>query len=220
MKRLVVVGRPMSIEYPSACVALAARFEVVMFDFLSIGDSVERLRGREIYAAIFRLRTAEPFLVALAALHESGTRLLHCVSRDSNCFQLPNDTQAQLGLCGCIDLGQPADSVVSQLEHIGATCNGAAHREWSTRRLQPFDARFANGAHLDELDIAIVDLIAHGLSDKQIAHALHYSEQTVRNRVSQILKKCDLDNRTMIGIARWRSSFNSYVMSEDVSSIQ
>jgi DNA-binding NarL/FixJ family response regulator len=46
----------------------------------------------------------------------------------------------------------------------------------------------------------ILRLLAQGLSNKEIAAQLHLSEKTVRNRVSEILSKLGLHNRTQAAI--------------------
>ena len=49
-----------------------------------------------------------------------------------------------------------------------------------------------------ERDIAA--LVAQGLDNRQIAARLFLSEGTVRNRISDILDKLALDNRTQLAI--------------------
>lgn len=48
----------------------------------------------------------------------------------------------------------------------------------------------------DDTDKEIVRLVAAGRSDREISDVLHYSNQTIRNRVSKILKQSDVSNRT------------------------
>lgn len=49
----------------------------------------------------------------------------------------------------------------------------------------------------------IVDLIAYGYPNRQIAQRLRVSEQSVKNLGSRILKKLGLENRTQVAIWRW-----------------
>ncbi len=46
----------------------------------------------------------------------------------------------------------------------------------------------------------IVKLIAEGASNKEIAARFHLSEKTVKNRVSEIIGKLGVDNRTQVAI--------------------
>ena len=51
----------------------------------------------------------------------------------------------------------------------------------------------------DSTDDEILRLIAIGLSDLEIAEAVYMSAQTIRNRVSQMLIRSGLSNRTQMG---------------------
>ncbi len=53
---------------------------------------------------------------------------------------------------------------------------------------------------LTELELRIIQLIGKGLSNKEIGSICCLSEGTVRNYISNILKKLDLKNRTQIAI--------------------
>ena len=52
----------------------------------------------------------------------------------------------------------------------------------------------------NEREINIIELIADGLSNKEIAAKLFLSEGTVRNYLSQILEKLGLHNRTQLAV--------------------
>ncbi|KGF13256.1 LuxR family transcriptional regulator [Peptostreptococcus sp. MV1] len=53
---------------------------------------------------------------------------------------------------------------------------------------------------LSEREIDILELIADGLSNKEIANRLYLSEGTIRNYISSILVKLDLRDRTQLAI--------------------
>lgn len=80
-----------------------------------------------------------------------------------------------------------------------AAFGGSPSRPDDNSRTAP---AFAEGLTQRERDIA--ELIAEGLDNREIAQTLFLSEGTVRNRISAILQKCDLRNRTQIAIAWWR----------------
>ena len=50
-------------------------------------------------------------------------------------------------------------------------------------------------------DLAVLDLIRIGLADNDIAEVLYLSPQTVRNRVSAMLRRAGLVNRTQMAWA-------------------
>jgi len=53
---------------------------------------------------------------------------------------------------------------------------------------------------LSKNEIKIIQMLGRGLSNKEITEELHFSEGTVRNYISSILKKLDLRDRTQIAI--------------------
>lgn len=57
---------------------------------------------------------------------------------------------------------------------------------------------------LTDRERVVIDLIAEGLDNKEIASELHLSEGTVRNHISMILAKLGLKNRTQVAVWAWR----------------
>ena len=77
----------------------------------------------------------------------------------------------------------------------------------ASRRARPAGPRPLPAAALEllsEREHAIVEQVAEGLDNKEIAAALYISEGTVRNHISSILAKMGLRNRTQIAIAYLR----------------
>ncbi len=60
-------------------------------------------------------------------------------------------------------------------------------------------------ASLTEREHAIVELVAEGLDNREIAARLYLSEGTVRNHISAILQKLDLKNRTQLVVCYYRA---------------
>lgn len=52
--------------------------------------------------------------------------------------------------------------------------------------------------YLDDTDRKIVTLVSVGYTDREIADILHYSHQVIRNRISQLLLRSGLRNRTQL----------------------
>lgn len=59
-------------------------------------------------------------------------------------------------------------------------------------------------AHLTRREKEVVELIAAGMSNRQIAEKLYLSDGTVRNYISLILEKTNLDHRTQIAVKYYR----------------
>lgn len=71
----------------------------------------------------------------------------------------------------------------------------------------PDDPRFA---HLTDREHDIVELVAEGLDNREIAAELFLSEGTVRNRISDILAKTNISNRTKLAI-EWLTSHDRHI---------
>ena len=57
---------------------------------------------------------------------------------------------------------------------------------------------------LNEREREILSLLANGLSNAEIAQALHLAEGTIRNYVSAIFTKLDVADRTRAAALAWR----------------
>lgn len=60
-------------------------------------------------------------------------------------------------------------------------------------------------AGLTKREIAIAQLVAEGMDNREISQQLFLSEGTVRNHISAILQKKNLSNRTQIAVMYYRS---------------
>ena len=58
---------------------------------------------------------------------------------------------------------------------------------------------------LTDREREVVELIAEGLDNREVAAAAYMGEGTVRNHISSILAKLRLRNRTQIAVAYWRA---------------
>jgi DNA-binding NarL/FixJ family response regulator len=53
---------------------------------------------------------------------------------------------------------------------------------------------------IDATDRKMLELLTRGYTDRQIASEVYLSLQTVRNRMSRLLQKFHLDNRTQLAL--------------------
>ena len=60
-------------------------------------------------------------------------------------------------------------------------------------------------AVLTPQEISLVEQVADGKNNKEIAEALHFSEGTVRNYISTILEKLDLRDRTQLAVYYYKN---------------
>lgn len=72
------------------------------------------------------------------------------------------------------------------------------------REPNPEDERLAR---LTEQERKILDLIAEGCTNRQIGQRLHLAEKTVKNYVSNMLSKLDMERRTEAAVFATRLEF-------------
>jgi DNA-binding NarL/FixJ family response regulator len=105
------------------------------------------------------------------------------------------------GVVEASGLDGPLEDFVAQLEGIvSAPSAGSSNRE--PELIDVYTSVFDSRAIVtqDAVDERIVNLVAEGLSDKQIGTAIGLSAQTVRNRISRMLTESGLRNRTELAV--------------------
>lgn len=66
--------------------------------------------------------------------------------------------------------------------------------------ISQLEHREADSFDLSDKELELIDRVAQGLSNREIAESLYLSEGTVRNRISVILEKLNLRDRTQLAI--------------------
>ena len=84
-------------------------------------------------------------------------------------------------------------------DRVAAGADEAAAHSVSTSTALPPTAPTAPD-RLTEREAAVLDLIAQGQSNRQIAVALHLAEGTVKNHVSRIMQKLQANTRTELAV--------------------
>jgi DNA-binding NarL/FixJ family response regulator len=109
----------------------------------------------------------------------------------------------------------PADDefIVRTLLHVLADCPSQHAQQKKVPAGDPIDNAFHDGL-IDDFDNRILCLLAAGGTNEEIAEALHYSNQTIRNRVSDLLKLLNLRNRTELSSA-WSQYLYSKAMRDN-----
>lgn len=117
---------------------------------------------------------------------------------------LDNVTKLQAAHNGFFDVADLRDSDQHLTMHLGEVGRGVsrltADTMWATI---PRPAPLPSMSHVaeDNTDGSILELIRIGLTDNDIAESLYLSPQTVRNRVSGMLRRAGLSNRTQMAWA-------------------
>lgn len=109
---------------------------------------------------------------------------------------LLHESPESLGFFGCIDLKLPAHDLVQGIRTLREKSMGV--REASAISMTMVDS---GSPCQDDIDRRMVAYITLGLSDREIAAKVHLSSQTVRNRVSRMLERAHVENRTQLAMA-------------------
>lgn len=103
-----------------------------------------------------------------------------------------------LGFDGYVDFKWPTRQIVRELARIQS--DRASLQVSNVRRIRPLSQDIEVHDELDSVERRIVAYITMGLSDREIAEKIHFSAQTVRNRVSRLLVKFHVCNRTQLAM--------------------
>lgn len=172
------LGIEIALEAPDAESLLAALpqrpVEVIVSDIRMPG-----MGGIGLIGALRELGDATP--VILLTTFDDSELLLRAVEAGAQGFLLkdasPEDLRAAI-------LRVAAGETLLQPVSLGPVRAG-----WSTPEATP-------GQRITEREQSILRLVAGGYSNKEIARALHLSEGTVKNYMSEILLKLDCRDRT------------------------
>jgi len=119
----------------------------------------------------------------------------------------PSDDDLQRALrCGASGIVPTQCDYAMLLRAIHAVARGElwANRRATARALErsfdPVTASEPLGARLTGKERQIVDEVGRGLRNKEIARRLGISEKTVKNHLSSIFRKLNVDNRFAVGL--------------------
>ena len=107
----------------------------------------------------------------------------------------------KLGAKGYI-IKQDFESIVPSLRavQIGQSVFGQDIVTKIPGLINQLEQRETDHFDLSDKELELIDRVAQGLSNREIAESLYLSEGTVRNRISVILEKLNLRDRTQLAI--------------------
>lgn len=105
---------------------------------------------------------------------------------------------AHRGIFDVVDLNSTASDIGVRLGSIHKGASTLDNDDLWLRVPRPKSAVDITTVPQDYTDMAILELVCIGYRDQDIAETLHYSVQTIKNRLGHMLKRSGLTNRTQL----------------------
>ncbi|MFN4219170.1 MAG: response regulator [Candidatus Bipolaricaulia bacterium] len=151
-------------------------------------------RGREGIEATRRITEHNPRIgVIMLTMERQDEYLIEAIKAGAKGYLLKNANSQEL-----IEAIRAVAAGEAQLDSAMARKVLEEFRRLSERR---------DAVHLTEREIEILQLVAQGASNKDIAKTLEISEKTVRNRLSVIFDKLHINNRTEAALYALREGY-------------
>lgn len=156
-------------------------------DVVLLDINLPQLSGIEVLRKI--RKSGEDIKVIMLTIHDDREYLLESLNAGANGYVL-KDAQSD-------DLIRAIETVYNGGSYVHPSLAGELFHEMNRQRI-----RKENGAGntLTRRESEVLRLIAEGQSNKGISDKLHISEKTVKNHVSSILRKLNLQDRTQAAI--------------------
>jgi DNA-binding NarL/FixJ family response regulator len=153
-------------------------------DVLLMDIRMEVMTGLEAAAVILAADQAARILFLTTFLDDEY--IIKALKLGAKGYLIKQDFESIVPSLRAVQIGQ---SVFGQdiVTKIPGLINQLEHRE-----TDHFD--------LSDKELELIDRVAQGLSNREIAESLYLSEGTVRNRISVILEKLNLRDRTQLAI--------------------
>lgn len=198
LARMVVIDRPDLVDGLGGLGPLAS-----LDTFLAFGPTVEAIRefgpdvlliGKVMSDLTFLSSLFSDYLDAAGA---GSAKVILAVRSPSNVVRI---RAAQSGYDDVVDLDLTMPAIVQAVTNVSRGENALdSDRLWRTIPRPVSRRRISLGevTH-DPVDEEILNLISLGLSDQEVAAVLYLSSQTIRNRISQMLIRSGMTNRTQL----------------------
>ena len=182
---------------------LYTKFALHAFDVLNLEEAVRVLSGVKVDIALLQFDMVEYLSPFIHLLFKNGCSIDHVVAVHEGPFRTSTKSVAARGLCGTVGLESCGTSTLGLLQTFVDQCPQHPTIPAFSERRNKVRAAMSAG-HVNETDILILGMIANGSPNEEIAQTLHFSNQTIRNRVSNLLLHVQVANRTELANA-WRT---------------
>lgn len=215
VKPLLVTGTHLVLAAPELVDAIRIQFDVEIIDFKNIEKNIQSLEGRAVAVFLARIEFFELFSFVASLLAPTGTTFAHCFAWGPEAPRWTPTELTQLGLCGFVDVREPRHENVLKMIAVCRSCEG--HPITLILDHPTFGEPVATdmSAAKERTDDEIADLVSRGFTDREISEMLHFSHQTTRNKISRVLSRSGLRNRTDLAIARLRHALQLFASQDD-----
>ncbi len=196
----LLVSRSWMNENDDTCSLLEGFFSIQSFNLLDPNQSIQSLLGVTITVALVRLELLDVLAPFVRQLEKKGFSIEHVVAINARSSEKFIN---QLGLCDCLEVNADDTTILDTLSGCARQClHHPTTPPFSERRDLMLSA--IRAGTVDETDMMILGMLVNGDPDEEIAQTLHFSNQTIRNRVSDLLHNVKVANRTQLANA-WRN---------------
>lgn len=150
-----------------------------------------------------QLKSERPGLavVVLTAYHDSQ-QVLHAMRAGASAYCVKDITPERL-------VTIIHDATAGYYTVAGQRMDEAALQQWMSTNVEAIAGSFAADSNehfvpLSPREMEILQYVTHGLSNKEIATRLRISQQTVKNHMTSILKKLNVQDRTQAAVTALR----------------
>jgi DNA-binding CsgD family transcriptional regulator len=187
---------------------LVSHFDIHTFDLMNLSHAFSALSTVNVSIALIRVELIDCLVPLARSLSAGGHPIAHTFGVQDGTWHSAEPILSGVGLCGVINLGASPSSISRHLLTVVDTCPQHPPESAFSERRDKVASSIAVD-RLDAVDLSILSLLAIGARDEEIAQSLHFSNQTIRNRVSIMLHVLDSKNRTELALAWHRYTIAS-----------
>lgn len=191
---IVVIGQCSDGEN-AVQIAAQDRPDVILLDI-----NLPSINGLQV-TKLLRTQSIDTAVVVLTAYHDSE-QVIHAMRAGASAY-CPKDITPE-ALIDVIRAAADGDFVVGSQR-----MSYAALTAWLQANIEALSGPYANDPNsvftpLSPREMEILQYVTNGLSNKEIASQLQISQQTVKNHMTSILKKLNVQDRTQAAVTALR----------------
>jgi len=171
--------------------------DIILLDLeMPMMDGVEAIRGMRQQQHNAEAKLHKDLSIIVFTAFDNDERIIHAVQAGANGYLLKGAPREEIfnAIRVAMEGGSLLQPVVASklLRHVGQQHGGVIHRATtagSVQNMPPYEA-------LTERELEVLNLLAQGMPNKEIAAQLIISERTAKFHVSSIMGKLGATNRT------------------------